>query len=95
MKRAPSKAGSSQTEPVRKMKLPIFIADAFTVMAFRGNPAAVCLLESVSTQFSRAMPGIPDVWRAHAICKIGDTVLVFTTSTFVLCHVADGHVFRL
>lgn len=47
MKRAPSKAGSSQTEPVRKMKLPIFIADAFTVTAFRGNPAAVCLLESI------------------------------------------------
>lgn len=46
MKRAPSKVGSSQTEPVRKMKLPIFIADAFTVTAFRGNPAAVCLLES-------------------------------------------------
>lgn len=46
VKRAPSKAGSSQTEPVRKMKLPIFIADAFTVTAFHGNPAAVCLLES-------------------------------------------------
>lgn len=46
VKRAPSKAGSSQTEPVRKMKLPIFIADAFTATAFRGNPAAVCLLES-------------------------------------------------
>nr|AAL92521.1 MAWDBP [Rattus norvegicus] len=29
------------------MKLPIFIADAFTVTAFRGNPAAVCLLESI------------------------------------------------
>ncbi|XP_060051249.1 phenazine biosynthesis-like domain-containing protein isoform X2 [Erinaceus europaeus] len=28
------------------MKLPIFIADAFTVKAFRGNPAAVCLLEN-------------------------------------------------
>ncbi|EDL97360.1 rCG60889, isoform CRA_b [Rattus norvegicus] len=28
------------------MKLPIFIADAFTVTAFHGNPAAVCLLES-------------------------------------------------
>lgn len=28
------------------MKLPIFIADAFTETAFRGNPAAVCLLES-------------------------------------------------
>ncbi|XP_029398554.1 phenazine biosynthesis-like domain-containing protein isoform X2 [Mus pahari] len=28
------------------MKLPIFIADAFTATAFRGNPAAVCLLES-------------------------------------------------
>ncbi|XP_021115145.1 phenazine biosynthesis-like domain-containing protein isoform X3 [Heterocephalus glaber] len=27
------------------MKLPIFIADAFTARAFRGNPAAVCLLE--------------------------------------------------
>uniref|UniRef100_A0A8C6RFL8 Phenazine biosynthesis-like domain-containing protein n=1 Tax=Nannospalax galili TaxID=1026970 RepID=A0A8C6RFL8_NANGA len=26
------------------MKLPMFIADAFTVTAFRGNPAAVCLL---------------------------------------------------
>lgn len=46
VKQAPSKAGSSQTEPVRKMKLPIFIADAFTATAFRGNPAAVCLLES-------------------------------------------------
>lgn len=31
------------------MKLPIFIADAFTAKAFRGNPAAVCLLEDVST----------------------------------------------
>ncbi|XP_040098206.1 phenazine biosynthesis-like domain-containing protein isoform X4 [Oryx dammah] len=28
------------------MKLPIFIADAFTTKAFRGNPAAVCLLEN-------------------------------------------------
>ncbi|XP_036294218.1 phenazine biosynthesis-like domain-containing protein isoform X1 [Pipistrellus kuhlii] len=28
------------------MKLPIFIADAFTAQAFRGNPAAVCLLEN-------------------------------------------------
>lgn len=28
------------------MKLPIFIADAFTAEAFRGNPAAVCLLEN-------------------------------------------------
>nr|BAB31348.1 unnamed protein product [Mus musculus] len=27
------------------MKLPIFIADAFTATLFRGNPAAVCLLE--------------------------------------------------
>ncbi|XP_004632099.1 phenazine biosynthesis-like domain-containing protein [Octodon degus] len=27
------------------MKLPLFIADAFTTKAFRGNPAAVCLLE--------------------------------------------------
>ncbi|XP_010604036.1 phenazine biosynthesis-like domain-containing protein [Fukomys damarensis] len=27
------------------MKLPIFIADAFTARAFHGNPAAVCLLE--------------------------------------------------
>ncbi|XP_058527692.1 phenazine biosynthesis-like domain-containing protein isoform X1 [Ochotona princeps] len=30
----------------RKMKLPIFIVDAFTAKAFRGNPAAVCLLEN-------------------------------------------------
>lgn len=30
----------------RNMKLPIFIADAFTAKAFRGNPAAVCLLEN-------------------------------------------------
>ncbi|EDL32062.1 mCG11316, isoform CRA_a [Mus musculus] len=45
VKRAPSRAGSPQTEPARKMKLPIFIADAFTATAFRGNPAAVCLLE--------------------------------------------------
>ncbi|KAM9617729.1 phenazine biosynthesis-like domain-containing protein isoform 1-T2 [Trichechus inunguis] len=28
------------------MRLPIFIADAFTAKAFRGNPAAVCLLEN-------------------------------------------------
>uniref|UniRef100_A0A8D2ATN7 Phenazine biosynthesis like protein domain containing n=1 Tax=Sciurus vulgaris TaxID=55149 RepID=A0A8D2ATN7_SCIVU len=28
------------------MKLPIFIADAFTARAFRGNPAAVCLVEN-------------------------------------------------
>ncbi|XP_038197171.1 phenazine biosynthesis-like domain-containing protein 1 [Arvicola amphibius] len=28
------------------MKLRIFIADAFTATAFRGNPAAVCLLEN-------------------------------------------------
>ncbi|KAM4852648.1 phenazine biosynthesis-like domain-containing protein isoform 2-T5 [Thomomys bottae] len=28
------------------MKLPIFIADAFTARAFRGNPAAVCLLDN-------------------------------------------------
>nr|XP_017204235.2 phenazine biosynthesis-like domain-containing protein isoform X2 [Oryctolagus cuniculus] len=28
------------------MKLPIFIVDAFTAKAFRGNPAAVCLLEN-------------------------------------------------
>ncbi|KAM9701843.1 phenazine biosynthesis-like domain-containing protein isoform 3-T7 [Dama dama] len=28
------------------MKLPIFIADAFTAKAFSGNPAAVCLLEN-------------------------------------------------
>ncbi|XP_058399326.1 phenazine biosynthesis-like domain-containing protein isoform X3 [Diceros bicornis minor] len=28
------------------MKLPIFIADAFTTKAFCGNPAAVCLLEN-------------------------------------------------
>ncbi|XP_024417169.2 phenazine biosynthesis-like domain-containing protein isoform X1 [Desmodus rotundus] len=28
------------------MKLPIFIADAFTAKAFYGNPAAVCLLEN-------------------------------------------------
>ncbi|XP_076413272.1 phenazine biosynthesis-like domain-containing protein 1 isoform X2 [Peromyscus maniculatus bairdii] len=28
------------------MKLPIFIADAFTATAFRGNPAAVCLVEN-------------------------------------------------
>ncbi|XP_012872507.1 PREDICTED: phenazine biosynthesis-like domain-containing protein [Dipodomys ordii] len=28
------------------MKLPIFIADAFTARAFCGNPAAVCLLEN-------------------------------------------------
>ncbi|XP_048194858.1 phenazine biosynthesis-like domain-containing protein isoform X2 [Perognathus longimembris pacificus] len=28
------------------MKLPIFITDAFTARAFRGNPAAVCLLEN-------------------------------------------------
>lgn len=34
-----------QKQPVRKMKLPIFVADAFTAKAFRGNPAAVCLLE--------------------------------------------------
>lgn len=45
VKRAPSRAGSPQTKPARKMKLPIFIADAFTATAFRGNPAAVCLLE--------------------------------------------------
>ncbi|ERE89324.1 phenazine biosynthesis-like domain-containing protein 2 [Cricetulus griseus] len=46
VKQAPSKAETLQTEPVRKMKLPIFIADAFTTTAFRGNPAAVCLLEN-------------------------------------------------
>ncbi|KAL1771172.1 phenazine biosynthesis-like domain-containing protein, partial [Sigmodon hispidus] len=28
------------------MKLPIFTVDAFTATAFRGNPAAVCLLEN-------------------------------------------------
>ncbi|XP_008565317.1 PREDICTED: phenazine biosynthesis-like domain-containing protein isoform X1 [Galeopterus variegatus] len=28
------------------MKLPVFIADAFTASSFRGNPAAVCLLEN-------------------------------------------------
>ncbi|KAM4840268.1 phenazine biosynthesis-like domain-containing protein [Urocitellus parryii] len=28
------------------MKLPIFVVDAFTARAFRGNPAAVCLLEN-------------------------------------------------
>ncbi|MEJ1288186.1 phenazine biosynthesis-like protein domain containing 1 [Cricetulus griseus] len=48
VKQAPSKAETLQTEPVRKMKLPIFIADAFTTTAFRGNPAAVCLLENAA-----------------------------------------------
>ncbi|XP_076981232.1 phenazine biosynthesis-like domain-containing protein [Tamandua tetradactyla] len=28
------------------MKLPVFVVDAFTTKAFRGNPAAVCLLEN-------------------------------------------------
>ncbi|XP_032279783.1 phenazine biosynthesis-like domain-containing protein isoform X1 [Halichoerus grypus] len=28
------------------MKLPVFVVDAFTAKAFRGNPAAVCLLEN-------------------------------------------------
>ena len=28
------------------MPLPLFIVDAFTATAFRGNPAAVCLLTS-------------------------------------------------
>ncbi|XP_052020489.1 phenazine biosynthesis-like domain-containing protein 2 isoform X2 [Apodemus sylvaticus] len=42
------------------MKLPIFIVDAFTATAFRGNPAAVCLLESalddnVHQQIAREM----------------------------------------
>ncbi|XP_053442393.1 phenazine biosynthesis-like domain-containing protein isoform X2 [Nycticebus coucang] len=32
------------------MKLPIFIADAFTTKAFLGNPAAVCLLENIKKQ---------------------------------------------
>uniref|UniRef100_A0A5F8G5K1 Phenazine biosynthesis like protein domain containing n=1 Tax=Monodelphis domestica TaxID=13616 RepID=A0A5F8G5K1_MONDO len=28
------------------MQLPVFVVDAFTVESFRGNPAAVCLLEN-------------------------------------------------
>lgn len=45
------------------MKLPIFIADAFTARAFRGNPAAVCLLENVSIWFGSAGPEILDYSR--------------------------------
>jgi hypothetical protein len=85
VKRAPSRAGSPQTEPARKMKLPIFIADAFTATAFRGNPAAVCLLERVSTRFSRAMPELPDVCRALDICKRHEAIL--RVCHFGLCSV--------
>ncbi|XP_055454881.1 phenazine biosynthesis-like domain-containing protein 2 [Psammomys obesus] len=46
VRQAGSQQGRDLTEPGRKMKLPIFIADAFTATAFRGNPAAVCLLEN-------------------------------------------------
>lgn len=38
------------------MKLPVFVVDAFTAKAFCGNPAAVCLLENVSTWFRGAVP---------------------------------------
>ncbi|XP_044515136.1 phenazine biosynthesis-like domain-containing protein [Gracilinanus agilis] len=31
---------------LRKMQLPVFVVDAFTAESFRGNPAAVCLLEN-------------------------------------------------
>ncbi|XP_067564999.1 phenazine biosynthesis-like domain-containing protein [Pseudorca crassidens] len=44
----------------RKMKFPIFIADAFTAKAFRGNPAAVCLLENQNgDQESSSYLGLP------------------------------------
>lgn len=52
----------------RKMKLPIFIADAFTAKAFRGNPAAVCLLENVSSIWS-AVPEILDFCRTKYFLK--------------------------
>ncbi|XP_057592531.1 RUN and FYVE domain-containing protein 2 isoform X16 [Hippopotamus amphibius kiboko] len=45
-KQATSNFESLQKQLARKMKLPIFIADAFTAKAFCGNPAAVCLLEN-------------------------------------------------
>lgn len=43
---ARSGVDTSRPEPTRMMKIPIFIADAFTATAFCGNPAAVCLLEN-------------------------------------------------
>ncbi|XP_045218023.1 phenazine biosynthesis-like domain-containing protein isoform X3 [Macaca fascicularis] len=46
IKQATSNFENLQKQLARKMKLPIFIADAFTARAFRGNPAAVCLLEN-------------------------------------------------
>lgn len=30
------------------MEIPIYTVDAFTNLPFKGNPAAVCLLENVS-----------------------------------------------
>ncbi|XP_023060863.1 phenazine biosynthesis-like domain-containing protein isoform X4 [Piliocolobus tephrosceles] len=46
IKQATSNFENLQKQLARKMKLPIFIADAFTARAFCGNPAAVCLLEN-------------------------------------------------
>jgi len=35
------------------MEIPIFTVDAFTNVPFKGNPAAVCLLEHVSITLSQ------------------------------------------
>ena len=45
---APSVAGSSKVWPskIGPMRIPVFHVDAFTDQLFRGNPAAVCFLES-------------------------------------------------
>lgn len=68
------------------MKLPIFIADAFTAKAFRGNPAAVCLLEDVSTDLE-----ILDSCRTPYFFKkkIRSTFL-FTSLVFVLCQMTSA-----
>jgi len=35
------------------MDIPIFTVDAFTNVPFKGNPAAVCLMENVSITLSQ------------------------------------------
>lgn len=69
VKQATSNSESLQNQLARKMKLPIFVADAFTTKAFRGNPAAVCLLENVSTSFRSAVPEILDCCRTKYFLK--------------------------
>ncbi|XP_029419210.1 phenazine biosynthesis-like domain-containing protein 1 [Nannospalax galili] len=53
------------------MKLPMFIVDAFTARPFRGNPAAVCLLDRVTLR-SQSFLMCPDTLGLWFPCTVSD-----------------------